>query len=180
MSIEFYLALATFFGSTLIIVFYYRQSGVRLEIRANSVLEKKSQIVSKSYLGLIEKTIERFKTSRTLTEELEDKFEDISYVRARLNNIPDELSQVVDKTTFSFLYGIASVLSTIAFPYAPNINPDPTVSFWVQMGVGVLMLVSILRYVSNGLLQISNLRKFEKLINKIERSRTFDNLFELL
>lgn len=178
-SINLYLALAAFFGSTLTLILYYRESGSKLETRTSKIIKEKKQIITKSYLEVAEKICERFKTERTLSDELEEKFEDISYIRSRLNDFPNGLSKVVDKLTFSFAYGFASVVSIITFAYIPYINLDPTISFWSQIMVSIIMFISIYRYFFDGLVMVLSLRKFEKLVNAIDRSNRLDQLYEL-
>lgn len=179
-SIDLYLGLAAFFGSSLIPIIYYRGSGTKLEIRTNSVIKEKKQITRQSYLEVAEKICERFKTQRTLSDKLEEKLEDISYVRFRLDDLPNDLSKVVDKLTFSFVYGFTSVFFIILFAYIPSVDFDPILSLWLQIIAGAFIIVSTYRYLSDGVATIASLRKFEKLVNKIERSSTFERLYELL
>lgn len=176
----FYIALASFFGATLIIVYYFRETGTKLEVRTNSVIEGKRKIIIESYLELIEEIIKRFNTQRNLSDEQEEKLEQIAYTRFALNDFPSGLSKVVDKLTFSFAYGIASVIAIISFPYIPTIFPDVNVYIWFQIAVGVGIVSFVWRYLFDGLFSISSIRKFEKSVNEIERSRTFDQLLEIL
>lgn len=178
--VEFWLATAALFGTTLSIFMYFRSSGIKLETRVNRIIEEKKKIISKNYLEVAEKICKRFKTQRTLSDELEEKLENISYIRFRLEDFPNDLSKVVDRLTHCFAYGFSSIFSTILFAYMPKIILDPILSFWVQIFVGAFMLVSFYRYYISSIMAISSLRKFEKLVNKIERSNTFEKLYELL
>jgi len=178
-TIEFYAGLAVYIGTTLSIIMIFRESGNKLEVRANSVSREKRPIVSGKYLEVIEKTIQRFATTRTLSEELEQEYEDISYVRFRLNHFTDELTEIVDRLTQSIAFGVASVISTIFFGYLLSLETD-TLLFWATMGLGALAVITFYRYISDGLGQIRPLRRFEKWVNKIERCNTFDQLYESL
>ena len=177
---EFWVALATFFGTTLAIVMYLRISGTKLETRVNRIIEEKKQIISESYLELIEKTIEGFKTQRLLSQKQEERLEEISYARFQLNYLPNRISKVVDKLSFSLVFGIASVVFMIMFAYIPIMDFEPTFSFWLQMIVGALLIISVQRYLFDGVVKIYPLRKFEKLVNEIERSNRFEQVYELL
>jgi len=172
--------MAVFFGSTIILIIRFRESGAKLEIRANTVIKEKEQVVSKSFLELLEEIFERFKTERTLTNKLEEKFGDISYVRYRLLHFSDDLAKVVRKLTYSVVSGFTSAFFMIFFTYTLTIDIDPITSFWLQIIVGAFTVLSVYRYLFDGLLKIYSLRTFEELVNKIERSKTFDQLYELL
>jgi hypothetical protein len=54
---DYYITIATFFASTLTLIVYYRESGVKLEVRANTIIGEKKKIVSASYLSLLEKIL---------------------------------------------------------------------------------------------------------------------------
>jgi hypothetical protein len=174
-AVELYVGLALYIGSTLSIIMIFRESGNKLEVRANSVSRAKKPIVSRKYIDLIEKTIERFKSTRTLSEELEQEYESISYVRFRLNHFTDELTEIVDSLTKSIGFGVISVVFIIAFGYALSQETD-VISFWAAIGFGALAVITFYRYATDGLGQIRPLRRFEKLVNEIDRCDTFDQL----
>jgi len=178
--VELWLALAAFFGSTLTIIVYFRTSGAKLETRVNKIIKEKKPIVSNSYLKLIEKIIEGFKTKRLLTDEHEEKLEDIAYVRVQLNNVPQNLSKVVDKLTHSVGDGFACVFLLIVFNYILASGLETDLYLWMMMIVGALLCIFVYRYVTGGLFALNTLRRFEKLVNAIERSNRFDELYDLL
>jgi ABC-type multidrug transport system fused ATPase/permease subunit len=178
-TIEFYVGLAVYIGTTLSIIMIFRESGNKLEVRANNVSREKRPIVSGKYLELIEKTIQRFATTRTLSEELEQEYESISSVRFGLNHFTDELTEIVDRLTQSIVFGVASVIFTIFFGYLLSFETD-VLSFWATIGVGALAVIAFYRYITDGLGQIRPLRRFEKWVNEIERCGTFDQLHKSL
>ena len=177
---ELWLAIAAFFGTTLSIAVYFRTSGAKLETRINRIVEEKKSIITESYLEVAERIVKRFKTTRTLSDELEEELEEISRIRFQLSNVPDRLSEIVDKLTFSILDGIGTVFFTISFAYVPNMTLEPMLSTWVQIILGAIMFIFVYRYFIGGLEKVRSLRNFEKLVNEIERCRRFDQLQELL
>jgi len=179
--IEFWLALVAFFGTTFPTIMYFRISGTKLEVRANKIIKEKKPIITKKYLEVSEKIIERFKESRTFTEKLEQILEDISFARVWLNNtFVIDLSEVVNRMTHSFRYGFSLVISLIVIAFLPDVGFDATITFYLQMAfIGLIALFGY-RYISDGLLSISSLRRFEVLFNEIERIEKFDKLYDVL
>lgn len=175
---EVWLVLATFFGTTLTFLGYYRNTATKLEVRTNKIVLEKKKIVTKSYEELLEKIFEAYKIERKLGEEHKEELEKIADISSRLDELPDDLSEVVDKLTFSFAYGFSSILFIILIAYLPSSILDPLISFWAQIIVVALMSVSFYRYFADGIAKIRSLRSFEKLINAIERSDTFKKLYE--
>jgi hypothetical protein len=176
---ELYIAVGVYIGTTLSIILYFREAGNKLEARANEVFKNKKTIISNKYLETVEEIIERFKTTRTLSEELEDEFESISHARFRLNNCVYDLEDIVDKMTKSIAEGIGSVLSILLAGYAFSL-PNEGLVTWFQLGLVILVTISVYRYVFDGFGRIAFLRKFEKLVNEVERSNTFNQLHEAL
>ena len=178
--VEIWLALAAFYGTTLSIIAYFRKSGTDLEERVNTIVKEKKQIVIKSYEELLEKIFEVYKTKRKLTEEHKEELEKIADISSRLDDLPYDLSEIVDKFTNSFVYGFVSVLTMLLLAYLPSLNLDALTSFWSQIIVIGLMTVFVYRYLADGIMPITPLRKFEKLINAIDRCNTFKKLYELI
>lgn len=168
-------ALAVYIGSTLTIILYFREAGNKLEIRANCVSSTKKSLVTSKYLEVIEKTIQRFNSSRTLLSELEEEFEQLAYTRNELNNFMEDLEEIVDRMTKSMPAGILSVVFILIFSYFTSI-PNDSYSYWIQFGTVVLAGLSIYFYITEGIGQITHLRNMEKLVNSIERCDTFDKL----
>ena len=176
--VEVWLALAAFFGTTLTTLGYYRNTANKLEVRTNKILLEKKKIVTKSYENLLEKIFEAYKTERKLGEEHKEELEKIADLSSRLDKLPNDLSEVVDKITFSFISGFSSILFIILLAYIPSSIHDPAISFWAQIIVVAFMSVSFYRYFADGIAKIRSFRNFEKLINAIERSETFKKLYE--
>jgi len=176
---ELYIAVGVYIGTTLSIILILRESGNKLEARANEVFKTKKPLISGKYLEAIEKTIQRFTTTRTLSDELEDEFERISHARFWLSSCVYDLEDTVDKMTKSIAEGIGSVLSILLLAYAFSLPNEGLVS-WFQLGLVMLVTISVYRYVIDGFGKISSLRKFEKLVNEIERCNTFDQLYTAL
>ena len=177
--LEVWLALAAFFGTTLTTLGYYRNTGTALEVRVNKIVKEKKQIVRESYEKLLEKIFEDYKSERKLSEERKEELEKIADISSRLDDLPEDLSEVVDKLTFSFIYGFTSILSIILVAYLPSLNLEPIISFWSQIIAIAFMTISFYRYLVDGVLKIYSLREFEKLVNAIDRSETFKKLHEL-
>lgn len=177
--VEIWLALAAFYGTTLSSIAFFRKSGTALEEKVNTVVKEKKQIVIKSYEELLEKIFEAYKTHRKLTDEQKDELEKIADIDSRLDDLPDDLSRIVDKLTYSFISGFISILTMLLLAYLPSVNLDALTSFWSQIIAVVLMTVFVSRYLTDGLGQIRPFRKMEKLVNAIDRCNTFKKLYEL-
>jgi ABC-type multidrug transport system fused ATPase/permease subunit len=177
--VEIWLAIAAFFGATLGSIAYYRNSGTSLEVRVNSIVKEKREIITKSYEELIEKVFEAFKTERKLKTEHKEEFEKIAYISSQLDDLPDSLSEVVDRLTNSFIFGFASILTILLLAYLPSAGFDAFTLFLAQFLTLMFMTVFIYRYITDGIIQIKALRKREKLINAIDRCDTFKKLYEL-
>jgi ABC-type multidrug transport system fused ATPase/permease subunit len=173
--IGLYVALGVYIGSTLTIILCFREAGNKLEIRANEVSRTKKPLVSSKYLETIEKTIQRFTYTRTLSPELEEEFERLDNVRYELNHFMYDLEDSVDRMTKSVFFGIGSVFSILVLSYVLSL-PNDSYSVWIGLVVTFLVGVSFYRYISDGIGQITSLRKMEKLVNAIERCDTFDRL----
>ena len=178
--VELYLALAAFFGSTLTVIMYYRESGRRLENSVSDIVKEKKQIVTNSYLTAAQKVIKDFRPTQPLSHELGEELENISYTRYRLSNLPDALSEVVDRLTFSFANAFASVVSILGFAYMLEASFNSELTFWMQIVLGALTILFAYRYIIQGLGAVRALRKFEKLVNAIDRSERIEQLYELL
>jgi len=179
--VSVYSALATFLASTLILIVYFRGSGTKLETRLNKIIEEKKLIITKSYLEVAEKIVDRFKIQRTLSDELEEELEEVSRIRFRLNNyLPDELKEIVRKLTYSLGYGFTSAFLMIIFAYIPSLNYEPTMSFWFQLIVFSFMILSLAKYLQEGIFKIRSLRNLEEIVNDIERCKRLNHLQELL
>lgn len=176
---EIWVALAAFYGTTLSSIAYFRNSGTALEERVNKIVKEKEQIVVKNYEELLEKIFEAYKTERKLTDEQKDELEKIADIGSRLNELPDGLSRVVDKLTYSFISGFISILTMLLLAYLPSVNLDALTSFWSQIIAVGLMTIFVSRYLTDGVGQIRPFRKMEKLVNAIDRCNTFKKLYEL-
>ena len=178
---EFWLALVAFFGITFSIIMYFRSSGAKLEERANDIIKEKKPIISKSYSEVSDRIVERFKTERKLTDELEERLEDISFAKVWLTySFVLQLKEVVNKMTNSFKYGFSLVISLIAIAYIPSFGFDATITFSLQVLFIALIALFGYRYIFDGLLSISSLRELETLFNDVERTDRFDSLFRVL
>lgn len=178
--IEFFVTFAGGILASITAIIYFCRSGTNLESRISSMIKEKKQIISNSYLEIVEKIIERFKTSRTLPYELEEKLEHISYTRFQLRDLPNKLSNIVDKLTRSVVFGIFSAFFSIIFAYIPELGVDSTISSAIMIIIGIALGLCLNKYVQDGLVKMDSLRDFQKLVNKLERCETFNQLFELL
>jgi len=178
--IEFFVAIAGGIFVSITPIIYFCRSGTNLESRINRTIKEKSEIISNSYLEILEEIFERFKKTRTLTYELEEKLEQISDTRIQLNDLPYRLSSIVDKLTHSVYWGILSALLLIIFAYIPQMGFDPENFSTVTVIVGILSGLTIIYFFKDGVLKIDSLRNFQKLVNKLELCRTFDQLYETI
>jgi len=178
-AVEIWLGLAAFFGTTFGIVAYFRKSGTSLEERVNNIVKEKKEIVIKSYEELFEKIFAGYNIQRKLTEEHKEELEKIADISKRLDDLPYDLSDVVDRLTYSFLSGVLSVVLMLLFAYLPSASFDTLTLFWSQLVVMILATVFVYRYLNDSFLKIKALRKFEKLVNAIDRCNTFRSLYEL-
>jgi hypothetical protein len=180
-SLEIWLALASFFIASFSGIIYFRNSGTKLEKRANDIIRQKRPLISQSYLEVAEKICERFKTKRLLTNELEERLEDVSFAKVWLNfSFVEQLKHTVNRLTRSFAYGFFLVVSIIGFAYLPIAGFDPTITFWLQLFFVIGISIFGYRYISDGIFSISALRKLEILFNEIERTERFKELFRVL
>lgn len=128
---------------------------------------------------MIEKIFEAYTKQRKLTDEHKEGLKKIAEIDSRLDELPSNLAEVVDRLTHSFPYGILSILSMFLLAYLPSANLDAIASFWSQILVMGSLSVFLYRYLADGVSQIRVLRNFEKLTNSIERCDTFKQLYQL-
>jgi len=177
-----YTTIAMAILATVAIVIYFFRSGRELERRTNDIIREKSPLISGKYKEVIEDIFIGFKTSRTLTRRQEDRLEGISYARVMLTELPNELSEVVDKLAYSLPYAVSTALSLIVFGYliTYTFSLDPTTHLALLVLSGAFGFSSFIKYSSDGITKIRTLREFEKRVNKIDRCETFEELYDSL
>ena len=94
--------------------------------------------------------------------------------------MPDELSKIVDKLTLSLFYVVITTISLIIFGYSLTLNLDSVTAPVLQVFVLAFAMFSFIHYLTDGIMRISTLRKFENKINEIDRCDTFEELYDLL
>jgi len=132
------------------------------------------------YKEVLEGIFRDFQTSRTLTREREEELERLAYAKVMLSSLPDELSEIVDRLTRSIGFLFFASISLLIFGYYPTTNLDTATALGLQIIIGTIAMFSLARYLTDGILRIGTLRKFEKKVNKIDRCETFEELYDLL
>lgn len=208
---EYHEGITSLILASLILVWRFRKEGKDLRIKAKNVVRSKTPMIDANYFivskNLTDKIVSKLveitgaegekipegkkltikgdrEEIREITEECREEFVRISWINVRLNEFPNEFTEIIDRMTKSLVFGF---FGSILFLTLGHLEKNPTM--FAGWGIFYFVYIVVLAFFSSlfllyyfyaGIYQIIPQRKLGKKLDEIEECKDLDEIEECL